>query len=202
MNRTNQFESVIGRTFHEYLTDRLNSRRNIPVVSLVMYLCNRDALSKNSLASYPLKLQSKNVVHNTGTQMIKRLFTESEETENLSETENSEEIVTGQMSFSEEMNKEIETTWGKLASSSNSSYSDSGTVQGKTHKDLRFYDKHGKRSPLLDQLFLALCSIQSTSTQSERNFSLAGSFVTKIRTRLSSSHLNMFCFLKSHFLSK
>ena len=78
LNRTNKLESAIGRRFHEHLTERLNCRRNVAVVSLAMYLCNRDALSKTSLASYPLKLQSKSAVHTTGTQMIARLFRDFE----------------------------------------------------------------------------------------------------------------------------
>lgn len=108
LNRTSKLESAIGRRFHEHLHERLNSRRNIAVISLAMYLCNHEDLSKTSLASYPLKLQSKSAVHTTGTQMIKRLFGESYETEIFSE--NSEEIVSSQLSFSEEMKKEIQTT--------------------------------------------------------------------------------------------
>lgn len=61
------------------------------------------------------------------------------------------------------------------------------------------YDKYSKRSPKLDRLFDALCSVQPTSTQNERNFSLAGNFISKLRTRLLDKNVDALCFLKSHF---
>lgn len=61
------------------------------------------------------------------------------------------------------------------------------------------YDRFNIRGPLLDKLFDALCSIQPTSTQSERNFSLASAIATPKRSRMSSDKLNAICFLKSYF---
>lgn len=62
------------------------------------------------------------------------------------------------------------------------------------------YDERRERGPLLEKLFTALCSIPPTSTQSERNFSLSGIFVSKLRRRFTPKHVDMFSFLKSQFL--
>lgn len=68
-------------------------------------------------------------------------------------------------------------------------------------KEFTMYDRFLKRSPKLDLLFDALNSIQPTSTQSERNFSMAAHFVSKLRTRLSDEHVDALSFLKSYFIS-
>lgn len=47
-----------------------------------------------------------------------------------------------------------------------------------------------KASPRLDQLFDGLCSVQLTSTQSERNVALAGGFVSKLRIRPTDNHVD------------
>ena len=44
--------------------------------------------------------------------------------------------------------------------------------------------------------------VQPTSTQSERNFSIAGGIVTKTRTNLADETVDMFCFLKSYFVNR
>lgn len=67
-------------------------------------------------------------------------------------------------------------------------------------KEFEYFDRYKKRTPKLDNLFDALCSVQATSTQSERNFSLASNFVSKLRTRLKDVHVDALTFLKSFFM--
>ena len=66
-------------------------------------------------------------------------------------------------------------------------------------KEFDYYERHQIHGPLLTKLYDALLSVQPTSTQSERNFSLAASITTKKISRLSSEKLNASCFLKSFF---
>jgi len=61
------------------------------------------------------------------------------------------------------------------------------------------YDRQGIRGPQLDKFFDALCTIQPTSTQPERNFSLTASVATLKRNRLSSEKLSAILFLKCFF---
>ena len=53
----------------------------------------------------------------------------------------------------------------------------------------------------LELLRNALNTIRPTLTQNERNFSISGNFVSKIRNRLSDKSIDNLCFLKS-FLMK
>jgi hypothetical protein len=46
----------------------------------------------------------------------------------------------------------------------------------------------------------ALNTIKPTSTQNERNFSIATNLVTKLRTRLGGDNIDNICFLKNYFL--
>lgn len=64
------------------------------------------------------------------------------------------------------------------------------------------YERNSILGGNLQKLLTALKSIQPTSTESERVFSLAANICTKKRTRLSDRSLNNICFLKSYFLSK
>jgi hypothetical protein len=69
-------------------------------------------------------------------------------------------------------------------------------------RDLKYYVRYEQRTLSLYKLFDAMMSAQPTSTQSERNVSLAGSFMTKLRTSFSDDHLNVLGFLKSFFIRK
>lgn len=51
----------------------------------------------------------------------------------------------------------------------------------------------------LQQLFDALGTIQATSVEAERAFSVCRQFVIKIRNRLSAESIDALCFLKVHF---
>ena len=50
-------------------------------------------------------------------------------------------------------------------------------------------------------LYESLLSIAPTSVESERAFSAAALFCTKIRTSLSDSTLNVLCYLKHYFIN-
>lgn len=69
-------------------------------------------------------------------------------------------------------------------------------------KELRVFEATGERTQNLNIIYNALMSIPPTSVESERVFSTAGLFITKMRTRLSDRSINCLCFLKSYFRSK
>lgn len=56
-----------------------------------------------------------------------------------------------------------------------------------------------KRTQNLELIYKALLSVKPTSTDSERAFSTAGTFVTKSRNRLSDRSLHAIVFLKALF---
>jgi hypothetical protein len=62
--------------------------------------------------------------------------------------------------------------------------------------------KTGELTTKLKSLHVALLSIPAASIESERAFSVAGSFATKIRSQLSDKTLDRFCFAKSYYKKK
>ena len=67
-------------------------------------------------------------------------------------------------------------------------------------KEFALFEATKVRPENLQRLYLALGTIQPTSVEAERAFSVCGIFVTKLRNRLSDKSINALCFLKSHFL--
>jgi hypothetical protein len=65
---------------------------------------------------------------------------------------------------------------------------------GSLQKEFNLFETSGVRTPNLDMLLSALFTIQPTSTASERKFSVAGNFKTKIRSRMKFRVLNAFSF--------
>lgn len=192
--KLSKLDSPLGKKFSNVLITKINQRRNTEVISLALYLLNQNALSKTSASCYPYSLETKTVSQQVATKLLERLFkvddNEREEIVAEKTTDNSD------LSFRDSMNQIIADRWGKVQTGHTSEKIN--TIQ----KDFRSYDQNHQKSPLLQKLFLALCSIPPTSTQSERNFSLSGNFVTKLRTRLTADHVDMLCFLKSYFLNE
>jgi hAT family C-terminal dimerisation region len=68
-------------------------------------------------------------------------------------------------------------------------------------QEFKLWELTGTRSPSLQKMHDALQTIQPTSTASERVFSVAGGFATKIRNRMKFKLLNALVFLKYYFLN-
>lgn len=189
-NQTEKLNSPVGENFSKILIAKLNQRRNTEVTSLALYLLNQQSLKSTS--SYPFKLASKSSTQQLGSKLLERLFETSNDT-STAEDESSDEQ---EEEFRDIIKKNIADRW-KKGSQKGSKAENTNVVQ----KDFRFYEQHQQKSPLLEKLFQSLCSIPPTSTQSERNFSLSGNFVTKLRSRLTPEHVDILCFLKSYFLN-
>lgn len=196
VTRTSKLDSSIGKKFHKVLVEKFNQRRNTAVVSLALYLLDQDSLSKSSASTYPLRLESKAASQQFAIKLLKQLFPDEPNENELSDEQNEDNSCDAGISFQDEMKRAIGKRWGKISQTEKLS-----TGSSSVQKIFRSYDQHRQKSPLLEKLFLALCSVPPTSTQSERNFSLSGSFVSKLRTRLTSEHVDMLSFLKSHFLN-
>ena len=67
--------------------------------------------------------------------------------------------------------------------------------------EMNLFEGSGKLTDNLQKLQSALSTMQPTSTQNERNFSIFAHFVSKRRTRLSDKSIDGLCVLKSHFKS-
>ena len=69
-------------------------------------------------------------------------------------------------------------------------------------KEFKLYGINKTLTPNLEKLFDALKTVQPTSTESERVFSVANIFSTKIRNHLQFSMLNALVFLKFYFMNE
>ena len=61
------------------------------------------------------------------------------------------------------------------------------------------YNSIGDRTPRLKKVMDALETIPPTSVESERAFSAAGLFITKLRTRLSVMNIDALCFSRNYY---
>jgi hypothetical protein len=66
-------------------------------------------------------------------------------------------------------------------------------------KELEIFEATGEKNTNIKLLFNALKTVPPTSIESERAFSAAGLFITKMRTRLSDCSIDHLCFLKSYY---
>lgn len=190
-------ESQLAKDFHRILIDKLETRRHTLFASLALYMSKNDYISKANVDSYPINLAGKKAVQQFGSRLLEKLFKEEvKDVEEVDENEDSEEIQeVSDTNFNDTLRRALGKHW-ENDNQANKSIIDQSSIR----KDFRTYDVHQQKSPLLEKLFIALCSAQPTSTQSERNFSLAAAFVSKQRTSLSDKHVDILCFLKSFFL--
>ena len=66
-------------------------------------------------------------------------------------------------------------------------------------KEFKILETTGKRTKNLENLITALGTIQPTSTSSERVFSIANNFCTKIRSSMKYELMNALVFIKYYF---
>jgi hypothetical protein len=175
------------KIFCDTLNARMEERRDPVLISLIMYLANRDSLK----VEHPLGLSTKKDVIKFGIDMMDRLFKDdTQEISNVTEESSPDP--------GSSIHERLKLSVGSLQTANTISTSQPVSFK----KEFEIYDRTKVRSPMLEKLFNALSSVQPTSTQSERNFSLAASIVTYKRARLSSPKLDAQCFLKSYFLAK
>ncbi|OMJ23544.1 hypothetical protein AYI70_g2210 [Smittium culicis] len=66
-------------------------------------------------------------------------------------------------------------------------------------KEISYFIDQKVMGKHLEKVYNILSTVKTTSVDSERVFSSAGNFVTKIRSRLNDDSSDMLCFLKAHF---
>lgn len=193
-------EGPIARELYERLKFRVNQRRKTDLVSLIKYLHN-----KEMRGTVELPLSSKKTCHTLLFKLFYRLFRNdcriehpAVDVDENEETEIEGESLTKQLQRAIEQEIQPVTTVNSDAVNS-VSYAD--IVKLLKH-ELTGYEKSFVLGENLQKMLAALKTIQPTSTESERVFSLAAHICTKRRVRLSDRSLNNICFLKSYFLRK
>lgn len=188
--RSRHCASFLAQNFLEALEIRIKSRRNAELGTLIMYLNNHDLFKDG----HSLEMSTKSAAVKLGIEIMNRIFP------NIDEDESSQQILTPQsshVSVSLSMQERLKLAIGSARAGKSQHFG--APAKDDAKKLFEQYDRRRIRGPQLDKLFDALCSIQPTSTQSERNFSLAASVATLKRNRLSSEKLSAIMFLKCYF---
>ena len=181
--------SPLSLEFQKSLKTRIDQRRNKDLVSVLMLLHHGVYPKANDYFSY----SSKASIKATATSLMNRLYPCD-----ITEVENSEDD-------SEDVEEENEySKLQKCIASFTKTQTASTTGQHLSiDKEFKLLEaNNGKRTERLEKLYQALLTVKPTSTASERVFSVAGIFITKLRNRMSSSTLNALVFLKYYFLNK
>jgi len=128
------------------------------------------------------------------TNLMKRLFVTAETTNNKNNLENSQISIPGQsdgfLVLAQELSQRINSSSIQTTTQPNFD---------KLKKEFQIFKSTGNRTENLEKLCNALDRIQPTSTESERTFSVAGNFLSKLRCKLSDKSLSALVFLKYYF---
>ena len=154
---------------------KIEERRNKQLVGLIHFLNKPDYVANKSyFSSCPKKQYLK-----YGEEILERLFTsaESSDIEMIDEENNYCHLIN--MSIEEELNDSLHT---ELMSHQSSSI----VKKKRCHyqKEFQILESTGNRTSNLNLLFKTLLTMKPTSTESERVFSRAEIFITKIRNSL------------------
>lgn len=190
LSKLKQQNNAIANELHDAIYDRICSRRNKELVSLMKFLktkhmgstsemptCSRSQLMKFMKESdWLLKM----VEHGTETGESSNSINSSMDRENLT------------------LQQELECAIKEHSELHNASTDsvDRGKI---IQKEVMLYELSGKLSNNLQKLLDNLTSIKPTSTDSERVFSDSSNFCNKKRSSLSDASMNVLSFLKSYF---
>lgn len=172
---------------------KLSSRANKNLVSVALYLSYAKKYSTHHDAKL-VPLVSKSAVISASKKLFSRLFS-SPEDPTLPDPDleaSNDEIESSELSLSEKLEQAI-----KRNMEPSSSHSDRKHIS----KELEIFEITAERTKNIDLLNDAIRSVPPTSVESERAFSAAGLFVTKLRTRLSDKSINALCLLRGYYNS-
>lgn len=199
LDEVKSVDGYYAQEFYKILVQKLEKRRNHNLFNLASYLNNPSTYADRE----HFKIPSKASIQKFGAVLILRLF-DQEQQENSNDTSDK----SSEPCCSKDCNETKEQTlYEKLYQSIGSSKNDSqtkppeATTFDKIQQEFKHFEKFHQRTSSLEKLFQALMTVQPTSTQSERNFSMSNGVICKIRTGLGDQEIDNLCFLKSYFLS-
>ena len=179
-----------AQVMRDFVVKRINQRRNHVLVLLMKYLVKGDLLHTDLITGTKV---NKSNLHAKANAMFATLFGNASVVgceDNDVVLEEEEE----QLSMSEQLDRVVaESTQQK----------DNQTTQRvPLTQDFKLFEATKKRSDRLEKLFQALLTTKPTSVDSERSFSVGGSFCTKIRSRMNDNTLSALVSLKQYFKNR
>jgi hypothetical protein len=187
--------------FYNSFRSRIEERRNNTLINLIMYLRNPDV----SVSDRHFKAPTKAAIQKLGVDLLKQYFVKdaaavdpvSTSSTSPSSTTTTPSTSIARSSHSISLHERLQQSLNQYTTVEENP----NLMPDNMKREFTWFDRNKKRTPLLDKLLSALLTIQPTSTQSERNFSISNNVLTKQRKRLLDKHLNAIVFVKSHFIN-
>ena len=199
LGELNEINSPFSKILKESFTRRIKERRNENLAGILQYLNSPQNYKKIVSDRTPFPLPVKSVIISFAQKMFDRLFefndvscSSEEEQENA--VEMNSEILPQTKNLSAKLDAIIEKS---AAGNSKIDIKTNNSIHLK--KEFALFEATGQKGKKIECLLNALKTIPPTSIESERAFSAAGIFITKLRTRLSDKCIDHFCFLKSYY---
>ena len=198
-NSLKKQDSLLSKRLLSELKEYISKRRNVVLISLIRFLHNPHVLQENPTDEF-FRMSSKIELIKLAKIIMERIFKENYESFNITSSRIDEsgvefDLMASECSLKNELEKAIFIYVAKPKTPNLI-----GNYSSLT-KEFNLHEATCKLTLNLNLLLNALLTIRSTSTQNERNFSIAGNFVSKRRSRLSDKSIDVLCLLKQYFLN-
>lgn len=149
--------------------------------------------SKNTIAKV-IESFAQRLIFNTN---VETSSGEQSDAEDLVEVLSEEQI--NPQSLMQKLQNKIQLNLSSNIPSSSTQQITNRSLISKIKSEMQFFEKNDVRGKILDSVYSFAIMIPPTSVESERAFSIAGNFCTKVRSRLGDTALSDLCFLKAYF---
>lgn len=192
-------KSSIGKKLFDSVSNRVNERRLPKIASIALYLNDPSSYSK-VIKSKKLTYCTKDQVMEESVKLLKRLH-ENTHVQLSSQESNVEEIEDNrdddEPDTAQRFRNKVNAALKKITTEKKK---EEGVVESASIKrEFKAFETYGHESLNISRLKQIINSIRPTSTEVERTFSIAGKFVSKLRTRMADVAVNACVFLKSYF---
>ena len=190
--------SLIGRKLFVSVSQRIKDRRLEKIASIALYLNDPTGYTKTS-RSRNLTYCTKTLMMEESVNLLKRLHENthvllSSQESNVEQVEGTEE---GDCDPAEKFRKKVNAALKEVTEKKKKEQGDVESTSIK--REFTAFEAYGHESLNIIRLRQMINSIRPTSTEIEGTFSIAGKFVSKLRTRLSDASVNALVFLKFWF---
>ena len=192
LEKLEEQDTLIARDLKLALRERISQRRNAVLVSLLKLLNNPDGLEDEDEDAL-FAMSTDNSMMKIAKETITRLFPAT-----AAEDDNHQaQLSMDKEEQGEDLSQDLQK---RLAQATTKTKGANYRLTGFAQEFRALKRGGGDMTEKMSKLKTALLSIPPTSVESERAFSAAGLFMTKLRCRMLPQTLNMFCFLRSYFL--
>lgn len=187
-----KLDSPLSEEMFRAISKEIEKRRVIEVVSLLLFLHHGSYPKSNAYFTYSSKTSIKQFAKSITTRLFAEIDEDMQTVVSISDDEDAEPTTTP----FDELKHCLSTFTIPKA------FAGCSPTKLNIEKEFRIIEQKGRKTERMTHLHQAMLTIRPTSTACERVFSVAGNFITKLRSRLDTSTLNALVFLKYYFVNK